>query len=162
MEPYLEKFYFIESMVVLPKYLHSGLREHLRSMINQKYSNDVNMPHDSTLYPSEHFLNKGLKYQNKGYVYNIQIDSILNDKINPSGQVILEVRFKADLYQPKVGHIFESEINYGRNHRWIQVGPLFIYLVDDAQKHQTTQLKVTVRIVSIKSDNSLCCGRIVE
>jgi len=139
MEPYLEEHYLTETMVVLPKFLDSYLFEHLRTILNEKYPKT---------------------YLNRGYIFNIRIVSILSNRITLAGQIILKVAFKANLYVPKVGHVFQGEIQRGSANKfqWIEVGPLTIFLAD---KNIENRGYVTVQITNIKADNTLCFGQII-
>lgn len=161
MEPYLKKFFFIETIVVLPKYLNAALFENLRLIITQKYSSK--------------------KYKNMGYIQNIQVDSILNNKITLSGQIVFEVKAKAYIYTPERGHIFQSKIHENSRYKWIKIGPLVIYIInnnleqeefnvnDESNLCRKVVAKIddqmpgqsAVQITSVKLDNALCYGKIL-
>ena len=140
MEPYFEEHFFVETMVVSPKYLDSTLYENLRLLLTQKYPKT---------------------YKNKGYIFNIKIDSILDNKITLSGQLILKIKFKCDIYAPKVNHIFQGEIKKSmvNKHQWVEIPPLTIFLNTRADYGENRL--VTVQITNIKSDNTLCFGKII-
>lgn len=140
MEHYFEEYFFVETMVVSPKYLDSKLHENLRLLLTQKYPKT---------------------YQNKGYIFNIKVDSILDNRITLSGQLVLKIKFKSDLYVPKVGHNFQGIIKKSmvNKHQWVEVPPLTIFLNTRADYGEDRL--VTVQITNIKSDNTLCFGKII-
>jgi DNA-directed RNA polymerase subunit E'/Rpb7 len=137
MEPYLKDFVFIESMVIHPKYLNSSLYENLKLMINSKYPET---------------------YQNKGYIFNISVDSVISNKISLYGQIIFEVKFTSNLYIPTIGHVFKGKVHKSQKYQWVKIGPLIIYLIDTAE-HKNDE--VTVEITSVKSDNTTCYGKVI-
>ncbi len=136
MRLYLKEYFFIETLVIHPQHLNSNLYENLRLMINN-------------MYPET--------YQNKGYIFNVQVDSILNNRISLYGQIILQIKFKSYIYIPEIGHVFRGKVHKSQKYQWIKVGPLFIYLSDCAAEQE-----VTVQITSIKSDNTTCYGKVVK
>jgi DNA-directed RNA polymerase subunit E'/Rpb7 len=140
MEPYLKDFLFIESMVIHPKYLNSSLCGNLRLMINNKYPET---------------------YQNKGYIFNICVDSVLNNRISLYGQIIFEVKFASNLYIPTIGHVFKGKVHKSQKYQWIKIGPLLIYLMDTVE-HKNEEDEVTVQITSVKSDNTTCYGKVLR
>ncbi len=142
MEPYFEEHFLTETMVILPKFLDTNLFEHLRIMLTAKYPKT---------------------YLNKGYIFNIKIISVLDNKITLSGQIILKIKFRADLYVPKIGHIFEGEIKKGlaNKFQWIEIGPLTIFLNDKTDDLVENVVKM-VQITNIKVDNTLCFGKIIN
>lgn len=137
MRKYLKKQFFTEELVIPPIYLNSTLYDNLKLLLNMKYP---------TI------------YKNKGYIFNITIDSILDNKITLSGQIIFKVMFNVDMYIPKIGHVFTGEIksNSINKYQWIDIGPLLIYL-----KIKTTETFATVEITSVKSDYTLCFGKVI-
>jgi DNA-directed RNA polymerase subunit E'/Rpb7 len=141
MEPYFKKYFLIEEVVLPPKHLDSNLFENLRIILTNKYPKT---------------------YLNKGYIFNIKIISILDNKITLSSQIILKVKFQADLYVPKVDHIFQGEIKKSAvvKYHWVEIGPLKIYLNNIKSRGQENG-PVTVQITDIKSDNTLCSGKIL-
>jgi len=139
MEPYFEEHIFTEELVVLPSYLNSNLLENLTLLLTQKYPRF---------------------YQKKGFIFNIKIIEILDNKITLSGQIILKLKFKATLYIPKLNDTFQSYIkksNFNK-HQWVEIGPLTIFLVTN-EIYEENQL-VKVKITNIKSDNTLCFGQV--
>jgi DNA-directed RNA polymerase subunit E'/Rpb7 len=140
MEPYFTEHFLIEEVVLLPKYLDSNLFEHLRSILNNKYPKT---------------------YLNKGYIFNINVETILDNKISLSGQIIIKVKFRADLYIPKVDHVFQGEIKKSsvNKYHWVEIGPLTIYL-NNIKAREENEL-ATIQITNIKSDNTLCFGKIL-
>ena len=137
MEPYLKDYFFIETMVIHPKYLNSNLNENLRLMIKN-------------LYPET--------YQNKGYIFNIHVDCILNNRISLYGQIIFEVQFKASIYTPAIGHVFKSNVHKSQRYQWVKIGPLLVYLHPSDEYND----EVTVQITSVKSDNTTCYGKVLS
>lgn len=138
MEPYLKEYFFIETMVIHPKYLNSNLRENLRQMIN-------------SLYPET--------YQNAGYIFDIRVDSVLNNRISLYGQIIFDVRFKSNIYTPAIGHVFQGKVHRSKKYQWIKIGPLLVYLTDTDNIERD---EITVQITSIKSDNTTCYGKVLQ
>lgn len=143
MEPYFEKNIFIENMVILPKYLNSDLIKNLRLLIALKY-------------PKTYF--------NKGFIFNIEILDILNNKINLSGQIVLTVQFQADLYVPRINHVFQGELKESsvNKYRWIEIGPLTIFIEPETVlKGNIKNNLITVQISRVNSDKTLCFGKII-
>ena len=101
----MKKKIFIENIVIHPKYLNKNLNEHLKLLLIKKYP---------------------LNYKNKGYIFNIKVDLILDNKITMSNQIILQVQFTCDLYTPKIGHIFHNIIQKSFKYRWINVNSCLI------------------------------------
>ena len=95
-------------------------------------------------------------YLDKGFIFDIQVASVVNNRISPYGQIVLEVQFASRLYSPTIGHVFRGRVHTSQRYRWIQIGPLLIYFVD-----KVDQDEVTVRITSVKSDNTTCYGNVV-
>lgn len=141
MEPYFEEYFFVETMVVLPKYLTQDLHENLRLLLTQKYPTT---------------------YQNKGYIFNIKVDTILDNNITLSGQIILKIKFKSDIYVPKAGHIFQGTVKKSmvNKHQRVEITPLVIFLNNVKVEYNEGQL-VTVQITNVKVDNTLCFGKIL-
>jgi hypothetical protein len=75
-----------------------------------------------------------------------------------NNQIILKVKFKADLYVPKINHVFQATIKKGNvnKYQWVEIGPLTIYLNTDKIYNENDL--VAVKITKIKSDNTLCFG----
>jgi DNA-directed RNA polymerase subunit E'/Rpb7 len=138
MEQYLKKKVFIEDIVIHPKYLDKNLNEHLKSILTKKYSTN---------------------YKNKGFIFNIEIKSILDNKITMSNQIILNVQFICDLYTPEIGHIFHNTIKKSLKYQWVKINSFIIHLQSDVIYDENEP--VTVEIINIKSDNTLCFGRIL-
>lgn len=141
MEPYFKERYFIEDIVLLPKYLNLKLCDTIKNILKNKYPKT---------------------YLTYGYIFNIRNIEILDNKITLSDQIIIKVKFKADIYVPEINHIFEGELKQGsvNKFKWVEIGPLTIFIND------TTTLKaensiVKVQIINIKSDNTLCFGKII-
>lgn len=141
MEPYFVEYFFIEEVVVLPVYLDHNLFENLRSILTQKYNN---------------------LYINKGYIFNINIVSILDNYITLSNQIIFKIKFKVDLYTPQVNHVFQGRVKKSslNNRQWVEIGPLTIFL--KTNKIYEENQPVTVKIVSVKSDYTLCFGHVLN
>lgn len=144
MEPYLKDFFFVETMVIPPSYLNSNLRENLRLMISEKYPEKT--------------------YQDKGYIFDIRVDSILSNKISLYGQIIFEVRFKSSIYTPEIGHVFRGMMRRSQKYQWIEIGPLFVYLADRSHDVATAYVgnEVRVQITSIKANNTMCYGKVIN
>jgi DNA-directed RNA polymerase subunit E'/Rpb7 len=141
MEPYFKETFFTESMVILPKHLNSNLYDHLRSQLANKYSKT---------------------YLNKGYIFNIQVTKILDNKITQSSQIVVDVEFRADIYVPKIGHTFQGELKKGlaNKFQWVEIGPLTIFL-NKVETHPINNIFVTIQITSIKFDNTICFGKLI-
>ncbi|ADO00452.1 hypothetical protein WIV_gp108 [Wiseana iridescent virus] len=141
MEPYFEEKFFTTELVLLPKYLNSNLSETLRSILINKYPKT---------------------YLDKGYCFNIKVVRILDNKITLSGQIVLKIEFKADIYVPKIGHVFQSELKKGvvNKYHWVEIGPLTIFINDISPSKSYGLIKV--QITNIKSDNTLCFGKIIN
>ncbi|ABF82083.1 hypothetical protein MIV053L [Invertebrate iridescent virus 3] len=142
MEQYLQAFEFVEEMVVLPKYLSWELYHHLAVLLREKYPKT---------------------YKNKGYIFNIKVKSILDNRITPTGQIVLVVMFQSDLYVPQVGHVFTERIRVNSvddRYQWITIEPLTVFLRSNIPYKPNTL--VTVQICSIKMDNTLCFGTILD
>ena len=139
MEQYLKKKVFVENIVLHPKYLDENLNENLKIILTKKYPTN---------------------YKNKGYIFNIKIKSILDNKITLSNQIILQVQFECDMYTPEVGHIFHSTIKKSLKYQWININSSFIiYLQSNVIYNENEPL--TVEITNVKSDNTLCFGRVL-
>ena len=143
MEAYFEKNIFIETMVVLPKYLNSNLFTNLKTLLTTKYPKT---------------------YLNKGYIFNIKIRQILDNKITLSGQIVVTVEFEADLYTPKIGHIFQGEVksSSANKFKWVEIKPLTIFLDSESSKVSLENEIVKVQITNIKADNTFCFGKIIS
>lgn len=141
MEPYFKKNIFVESMVVLPEHLDSNLYTKLEQLLTKKY-------------PQIYF--------DKGYIFNIKIIKILDNKITLTGQIVLKVEFEADIYTPQVGHIFEGKVKHASSNkfRWIEIEPLKIFL-ESKNKVELEDKVVNVQITNIKSDNTFCFGKLI-
>ncbi|CCV02008.1 DNA-directed RNA polymerase II subunit E [Invertebrate iridescent virus 22] len=139
MEPYFKEKYFIEEIVLLPKYLNLNLTDTIKNILKEKYPKT---------------------YLNHGYIFNIRNIEILDNKITLSDQIIIKVKFKADVYVPEINHIFQGELKKGsvNKFKWVEIGPLTIF-INDATKTDKTLVKV--QIINIKSDNTLCFGKII-
>lgn len=142
MEPYFKEYIFIENMVAPPKILNTNLFENLRLILSEKYPKT---------------------YLDKGYIFNLKILKILDNIITLCGQIILTVKVRADLYTPKINHVFEGEIKSSsvNKYQWIEIGPLIIYLDSKTVKESLINKTVKVKIISIKTDNTLCFGKII-
>lgn len=143
MEAYFEENIFNETMVILPKLLDCNLFENLKMLLTCKYPKT---------------------YLNKGYIFNIKVLKILDNKITLSGQIVLVVEFRADIYVPKINHVFQGEVKKGsaNKHRWVEIGPLTIFLdPNDTDKNAIEGKISTVKITNIKSDNTLCFGKLM-
>lgn len=149
MEPYFEKYFFIEEMVVAPSLLGKQLFANLESQLALKYPKT---------------------YQDKGYIFNIKVDKILDNRITLCGQIILKVKFGIDLYVPKVGHVFQSKVMYSNatKHSWIEVWSgsnipkeeknymtIFLDLENDCKEGDI----ISVKITNVKPDYTLCFGK---
>lgn len=141
MEPYFKEYIFDEEMVVLPKYLNENLMENLRLLLTNKYSKT---------------------FKNKGYITNIEVISILDNIITLSGQIIFKIRIRSDLYVPEVNHTFTGQLKRGSDNKfqWVEIGPLIIYLINKIDLDVGST--ITVKIVNIKSDNTLCFGKVIN
>ncbi len=135
----MKKKIFIENIVIHPKYLNKNLNEHLKLLLIKKYP---------------------LNYKNKGYIFNIKVDLILDNKITMSNQIILQVQFTCDLYTPKIGHIFHNIIQKSFKYRWINVNSCLIYIEKNDVVYDESK-PVTVEITKVKSDNTICFGKIL-
>lgn len=142
MEAYFEENIYTETMVVLPKYLDNNLFENLRRLLLYKYPKT---------------------YLNKGYIFNIKVLQILDNTITLSGQIVLKVEFRADIYLPKINHVFQGQIQRGsaNKHQWVEIGPLIIFINSKDQSHDEENKIYTIKITNIKSDNTLCFGKII-
>ena len=127
-------------MVIEPKYLGVDLFENLRLMLNQ-------------MYPKT--------FKNEGYIFNIKVDSIIDNKITSNGQIILYIKCSADLYVPQPGHTFQGILkkNVNNKFQWVEVPPLTIFLNESVEEGDNQV--VSVRITDVKSDNTICRGVIV-
>jgi DNA-directed RNA polymerase subunit E'/Rpb7 len=141
MDLYFEEQYFLEDIVVEPQYLNSNLKEHLRLYLNKKYPKI---------------------YLNKGYIFNIEICKFLDNRINLSSQIVIPVEFRADIYIPKVNHIFQGTFKKGstNKYQWVEVGPLIIFL-KKVEVNLEDGVSVTVQITDMKPDKSICVGKIL-
>lgn len=141
MERYLERKNFIENVVLHPKYLDKNLFKHLELILTKKYSTN---------------------YNNKGFIFNIKIDSILDNQISMSNQILLKVQFSCDYYVPQVGHIFKGVVKKKMSkYQWINVNSLIIYLQDNSENTVENTL-INVEITKVKNDNTLCFGKVVN
>jgi DNA-directed RNA polymerase subunit E'/Rpb7 len=143
MEPYFEERVFVEIVVVHPKYLGPDLFEHLRLLITRKYPKT---------------------YKNIGYIFNIKPESVLENKISLSGQIVLTVKFKTDLYVPKVDHTFYNlEIMKAEmsKYRWVEIGPLTVFLKLDGVINDESQ-PIDVQLTNVKADYTINFGKILS
>lgn len=141
MEQYLERKNFIENVVLHPKYLDKNLFKHLELILTKKYSTN---------------------YNNKGFIFNIKIESILDNQITMSNQILLKVQFSCDYYVPQVGHIFKGVVKKKMSkYQWINVNSLIIYLQDNSENTVENTL-INVEITKVKNDNTLCFGKVVN
>lgn len=139
MEQYLERKSFVENIVLHPKFLDKNLYKHLELILTKKY-----------------FIN----YNNKGFIFNIKIDTILDNQISMSNQIVLKVQFSCDHYIPQVGHIFKGIVKKNLNkYQWININSLIIYLQDNVSYDENTL--INVEITKVKNDNTLCFGKVV-
>lgn len=138
MEQYLKKKIFTENIVIHPKYLDKNLNENLKLILTKKYP---------------------IMYKNKGFIFNLEIDSILDNKITMSNQIILSVQFTCDLYTPEIGHIFHGIIEKNLKYQWIKINSFIIYLQSDIIYDENCP--VIVKIINIKSDYTLCFGKVL-
>lgn len=141
MEPYFKEYIFDEEVVVLPKYLNGDLMENLRLLLTNKYPKT---------------------FKNKGYISNIKVLSILDNIIKLSGQIIFKISIRSDLYIPEVNHTFTGQLKKGSDNKyqWVEIGPLIIYLINKIDLDAGST--ITVKIVNIKSDNTLCFGKMIN
>ncbi|CCV02361.1 DNA-directed RNA polymerase II subunit E [Invertebrate iridescent virus 30] len=139
MEPYFKEKYFIEEIVLLPKYLNLNLTDTIKNILKEKYPKT---------------------YLNHGYIFNIRNIEILDNKITLSDQIVIKVKFKVDIYVPEINHIFQGELKKGsiNKFKWVEIGPLTIFINDTTKIDKTL---VKVQIINIKSDNTLCFGKII-
>lgn len=139
MEPYFKEKDFIEEIVLLPKYLDSNLSDTIKNILKKKYPKT---------------------YLNYGYIFNIRNIEVVDNKITLSDQIVIKVKFKADVYVPEINHIFQGELKKGsvNKFKWVEIGPLTIFINDTAK---TEKVLVKVQIINIKSDNTLCFGKII-
>jgi len=152
MEPYFEKYFFIEDMVVTPSLLGTRLFSNLESQLALKYPKT---------------------YQNKGYIFNIKVDKIIDNRITLCGQIVLKVKFCIDLYVPKVGHVFQSKLrrSISTKHSWIEVWSDSIIPTDSEGKKMCMTIFldieekyrdgdfISVKITNVKPDHTLCFGK---
>ena len=138
MEQYLKKKVFVENIALHPNYLDKNLNENLKIILTKKYP---------------------INYKNKGYIFNIKIKSVLDNKITMSNQIILKVQFTCDMYTPEVGHIFYSTVKKSLKYQWISINSFIIYLQSDTIYEENEP--VTVEITNVKSDNTLCFGKVL-
>ena len=131
-----------EEMVIQPRHLTPNLFENLRLLLTSKY----------------------LKfYKNVGYIFNIQIEDIPDNKITLSGQICLVVKFTADLYIPKVDHIFrlfvtDIKTSVACKNYWVEIESFIIYLRPEDISVVKDAVEIDVKITSVKSDKTLCFG----
>lgn len=142
MEPYFKEKIFRKTIVVLPSQLTTNLLENVRTLLTQKYLKT---------------------YLDEGYIFNIKILQIIDNRISLSGQIMVTVEFKADFYIPEVGHIFYGKIksSLAKKIFWVEIGPLIIFLDSSEEMVNLTKDFVTVQIIDIKSDKTLCFGKIL-
>lgn len=141
MEPYFKKNIFTESMVVSPEYLNSNLFSNLKLLLTKKYPKT---------------------YLNKGYIYNIKILKISDNKITLSGQIVLMVEFEANIYTPQIGHIFQGKVKQSpmdfKKFKWVEIDDSLKIFVDS----KTADDKIlNIQITNVKSDNTFCFGKII-
>jgi DNA-directed RNA polymerase subunit E'/Rpb7 len=141
MEPYFEKSIFQENVVVHPKYLTPNLIENLRCIITKNYPKI---------------------YKHKGYIFDVKIVTILDNRISLFGQIVYIVKFEANLFVPRVGQTFYNlEIkNTGMSkYRWVEIRPFKIFLQFDVIDDESQP--IDVEITNVKSDLSIIFGKIV-
>jgi len=153
MDPYFKKYFFIEEIVINPAFLDANLFSKLKETLALKYPKT---------------------YQNKGYIFNIEIAQILDNRITLTGQIILKVNFCVDLYIPKVGHVFQSTVKRStvNKYAWIEVWSnafekregmnMTIFLYTNSEDIFEDGQPVTVEIINVKPDNTLCFGKIIN
>ena len=150
MDPYLQQQLFVETLVVHPRLLNRDLFQVLKRMIIEKYPQT---------------------YKNIGYIFNVTITNILDNRLNNSGQVVFDVQFRADVYIPTINHVFQAILQKSAisKYKWVDIGPLKIFVqgfADDSVTRSTPEGcdnvtpedKVTVQITNVKVDNTICFG----
>ena len=154
MDPYLKQQLFVETLVVHPRLLNHDLFQVLKRMIIEKYPQT---------------------YKNIGYIFNVTITNILDNRLNNSGQVVFDVQFRADVYIPTINHVFQGILKKSAisKYKWVDIGPLKIFVqgfADDSEgcdndndnERLTPEDKVTVQITNVKVDNTICFGVILK
>lgn len=143
MDAYIKEYFFVETMVLPPKYLNYELHKNLESMIRE-------------MYPE--------MYHDEGYIFNIRVDSILDDGITLHGQILLKVKFRAGLYTPEIGHVFTDKLHMSKRYQYIKVGPMFVYLKDPLPLNNIVEdgMEISLTITKINSDKVNCYGVLVE
>lgn len=141
MDPYLKQQLFVETLVVHPSLLNHDLFQVLKRMIVEKYPQT---------------------YKNIGYIFNVIITNILDNRLNNSGQVVFDIEFQADVYIPTINHVFQAILKKSAisKYKWVDIGPLKIFVqgfVDDSVINKL----VTIQITNIKVDNTICFGTLI-
>lgn len=161
MDPYLKQQLFVETLVVHPRLLNHDLFQVLKRMIVEKYPQT---------------------YKNIGYIFNVTITNILDNRLNNSGHVVFDVQFQADVYIPKINHVFQAILKKSAisKYKWVDIGPLKIFVQGFADDSVTRCPKgnerltpeesginklvnklVTIRITNVKVDNTICFGTLI-
>ena len=160
MDPYLKQQLFVETLVVHPRLLNHDLFQVLKRMIIEKYPQT---------------------YKNIGYIFNVTITHILDNRLNNSGQVVFDVQFRADVYIPTINHVFQGILKKSAisKYKWVDIGPLKIFVqgfTDDSVTRSTPEgcdnerltpegsginKLVTVQITNVKVDNTICFGTLI-
>lgn len=136
---YLEQQLFVETLVVHPRLLNRDLFQVLKRMIIEKYPQT---------------------YKNIGYIFNVTITKISDNRLNNSGQVVFDVQFRADVYIPTINHVFRGILQKSAisKYKWVDIGPLKIFVQGFADDSDN---EVTVQITDVKVDNTICFGVIL-
>ena len=158
MDPYLKQQLFVETLVVHPRLLNHDLFQVLKRMIIEKYPQT---------------------YKNIGYIFNVTITNILDNRLNNSGQVVFDVQFRADVYIPKINHVFQAILKKSAisKYKWVDIGPLKIFVQGFADDSVTRcpsgnerltpegsgiNKLVTIQITNVKVDNTICFGTLIS
>ena len=141
MDPYLKQQLFVETLVVHPSLLNHDLFQVLKRMIVEKYPQT---------------------YKNIGYIFNVTIANILDNRLNNSGQVVFDVQFRADVYIPTINHVFQAILKKSAisKYKWVDIGPLKIFVQGFADDSVINKL-VTIQITNVKVDNTICFGTLM-
>lgn len=141
MDPYLKQQLFVETLVVHPSLLNHDLFQVLKRMIIEKYPQT---------------------YKNIGYIFNVTITNILDNRLNNSGQVVFDVQFRADVYIPTINHVFQAILKKSAisKYKWVDIGPLKIFVQGFADDSVINKL-VTIQITNVKVDNTICFGTLI-
>jgi hypothetical protein len=63
---------------------------------------------------------------------------------------------------PQINHVFQSKVKKSilNKHQWVEIGPLTIFL-STTETYEENQ-SITVKIINVKSDYTLCFGQVLK